>query len=589
MTLPTPPSIDEASAIRYLNLLDEQIGSGAFGKVFTSSNDASELALKKLDVSFERSLFAEIEILNFIREQQKINERGSLQCLTFVGWFERQEGDRAMRYIITKRCKGGHLSRPYSLQQTITIMKQLLEGVAFLHRHDIMHLDLKPDNIMFDEQDDINTLKIIDFGVSHHVKSLSGVYGTPEYRSPEMKFDVEYTNKTDIFSLGVIFHELLKGRLPHFGSYFELLVMERFEYLPRVNQILRNSLTYENEECFLKNKENINITYRYRFLYDECLKPTKISTYKATFTHERKAKLQGVLCLNDIYVLNSTRNVAYRNNELEDPQGRKIVAILKLNNTICKLFGTMIVETKEEEHQLSAQGMYLGANASETFLLIHMEDAVYIYDKKFTEQAVLRYESCAICSNSTKAFVLVGDSQIFVYDSVNREWSGFSVEYKVDRIFCDDNALFFPAIEREQLICVDFFGTHNWSCPLRASNELFCSKAYLIMTHDTFLVRINKETGDIMSTQKIFEDFQNLQVLDVDGDSVLCFNKFSGTVIHADLQFVKVVGEPKTVITQWNQSKARASAEDLLHQINELAQQQGVESLGKRLKVRLRF
>lgn len=63
MKLPTPDPIDEASANKYLNLLNKEIERGVFGKVFSSSNDASELALKKV-VFLKNMYFAEIEILS---------------------------------------------------------------------------------------------------------------------------------------------------------------------------------------------------------------------------------------------------------------------------------------------------------------------------------------------------------------------------------------------------------------------------------------------------------------------------------------------------------------------------------------------
>ena len=88
------------------------------------------------------------------------------------------------------------------------IMQQLCEGLQFLHKHAIAHLDLKPQNIMFDSE---GTLKIIDFGLAEKVCNKKFVFpvGTPYYLSPEMARGESITCKADIYSMGCICYEMI--------------------------------------------------------------------------------------------------------------------------------------------------------------------------------------------------------------------------------------------------------------------------------------------------------------------------------------------------------------------------------------------
>lgn len=102
-----------------------------------------------------------------------------------------------------------------SEQKIQKMMVQILEGLAFLHDHDLAHLDLKPDNIMFDSAGNI---QLIDFGMSRMIPSLqkAGVLvGTPNFVAPEV-IDGFYDKKADIWSVGVIFFLLRFGYPPFF-------------------------------------------------------------------------------------------------------------------------------------------------------------------------------------------------------------------------------------------------------------------------------------------------------------------------------------------------------------------------------------
>ncbi|CAD8082851.1 unnamed protein product [Paramecium sonneborni] len=122
--------------------------------------------------------------------------------------------------FIMKYCRGGTLynylmKRNYQLEQTEIklIMKKLLKGVKHMHKLGIIHRDLKLDNVVFEQENNIKSIKIIDFGFAVELGYQNLVRcGTPGYMAPEILNQEDYNELVDIYSLGSIFHSLLSGQ-----------------------------------------------------------------------------------------------------------------------------------------------------------------------------------------------------------------------------------------------------------------------------------------------------------------------------------------------------------------------------------------
>jgi eukaryotic-like serine/threonine-protein kinase len=134
--------------------------------------------------------------------------------------------DEDMHYIVMEYIKGKTLKQyiqefsPLSAARSVHIMKQLTSAIAHAHEHGIIHRDIKPQNILMDEEGNV---KITDFGIATSLGATSytqtnSVIGTVHYLSPEQARGGLATMKSDVYSLGIVFYELLTGELPFSGE-----------------------------------------------------------------------------------------------------------------------------------------------------------------------------------------------------------------------------------------------------------------------------------------------------------------------------------------------------------------------------------
>ncbi|KAI9311521.1 kinase-like domain-containing protein [Dichotomocladium elegans] len=147
-------------------------------------------------------------------------------------------------YIVTDLCEGGELFQQllqkgsYTEKDASSLVRQMLEGLAYLHKLDIVHRDMKPENLLFDTKDDDAKLMITDFGLSRILKNhddiLMTACGTPGYVAPEVLLQTGHSKAVDLWSVGVIMFTLLSGYTPFWGedqaSLFECIISGKYEY-----------------------------------------------------------------------------------------------------------------------------------------------------------------------------------------------------------------------------------------------------------------------------------------------------------------------------------------------------------------------
>lgn len=196
----------------------------------------------------------------FVRRfQREALSASSLSHPNIVAMYDVGEDD-GLYYIVMEYIEGKTLKQllkkrgSLTLSEAIDIMLQLTDGMAHAHDSYIVHRDLKPQNIMI--QDD-GQIKITDFGIAMALNSTqltqtNSVMGSVHYLPPEQAAGKGTTIKSDIYSMGIIFYELLTGQLPFKGdSAVEIALKQMKEPLPDVHK-LNNDIPQSIENIILK-------------------------------------------------------------------------------------------------------------------------------------------------------------------------------------------------------------------------------------------------------------------------------------------------------------------------------------------------
>lgn len=145
--------------------------------------------------------------------------------------------ERSRRYMVLEWVDGRLLrqilneEKKLSPERAIRITLGLCKALDYVHSQGVVHRDLKPENIMVDKDDHV---KLIDFGIAANAGSrrltfakLTQAMGTPDYISPEQVKGKRGDARSDIYSLGVMFYEMLTGKVPFTGPNPFVIMNER--------------------------------------------------------------------------------------------------------------------------------------------------------------------------------------------------------------------------------------------------------------------------------------------------------------------------------------------------------------------------
>ncbi|CAD8154174.1 unnamed protein product [Paramecium octaurelia] len=195
------------------------LGEGAYGKVFQGTDIKTNeiVAIKKMDLAlFERDTYLRNQIVSEIEILKKFNHPNIVRFIDLI------TTQRSL-YIITELCKDGDLKefiqkKRISEQETQGIMLQIINGFKELVKQGVIHRDLKPANILNHE----GIVKIADFGFAKYVDNytsqlLRSCVGSPLYMAPQILQRKTYSTKCDIWSIGVIFYEMVFHDVPWKG------------------------------------------------------------------------------------------------------------------------------------------------------------------------------------------------------------------------------------------------------------------------------------------------------------------------------------------------------------------------------------
>jgi serine/threonine protein kinase/tetratricopeptide (TPR) repeat protein len=199
----------------------EELGHGGMGRVYKvlDTRIGEKIALKLIRPEAVLDRKAVERFSNELKLARKIRHKNICQM------FDLGE-DQGTRYITMEYIHGEDLKQlirkvgRLSPGQAIGIALQVCEGLEEAHKLGVVHRDLKPQNIMIDED---GNARIMDFGIARSLsgKGITGagvMIGTPEYMSPEQVEGKDTDQRSDIYSLGVILYEMATGRVPFEGD-----------------------------------------------------------------------------------------------------------------------------------------------------------------------------------------------------------------------------------------------------------------------------------------------------------------------------------------------------------------------------------
>lgn len=206
--------------------IKEKLGAGGMATVYRARQITlgRDVAVKVLHGHLNSDIDT---IRRFDKEARAV---GALKHHNLVGVVDNGIFDGSP-YLIMDYIEGIRLTdllerEPLSWAKFRSLADQLCAGLSHAHHHGLVHRDLKPSNIMLTEENGILTPKIVDFGIAKSTKEdlsdplthTGEIFGTPFYMSPEQCQGHRIDQRSDIYSLGCVFFQMLTGEMPFVGA-----------------------------------------------------------------------------------------------------------------------------------------------------------------------------------------------------------------------------------------------------------------------------------------------------------------------------------------------------------------------------------
>lgn len=220
-----------------------ELGHGGMSDVF----EARDIIFKRtVAIKIIKYEFAN-KIENLIRFQNEARFSAAFNHPNIVKIYDYGEHNN-LPYIVNEYMKSQTLrdtldyKKNLSLKETCQIMLQLCDAVSEVHSKNIIHRDIKPQNIYYSND---GTIKLSDFGISVllnsplNVNENKKVMGTVQYLAPELVYGKKCSFQSDIYAMGITFFELLTGEVPFDGSKAsDIAYMQVNDEMPSILSII---------------------------------------------------------------------------------------------------------------------------------------------------------------------------------------------------------------------------------------------------------------------------------------------------------------------------------------------------------------
>lgn len=205
----------------HYEILNKTIGQGNFGVVKMGIHKQTNIKVAVKIITKSKLKPKEYELIRSELDIMKLFHHPKLVKL--LDHFENNE----YIYIVMEYLSGGDLNLLIKEQKELTesqvalIIKQIAEGLEYINNYGAIHRDIKMENIMLKVKGDLNSVTIIDFGLTKTIapgEKLAETMGTLAFIAPEVISRNPYDKAVDVWSIGVVFYYLLSGKLPFYAE-----------------------------------------------------------------------------------------------------------------------------------------------------------------------------------------------------------------------------------------------------------------------------------------------------------------------------------------------------------------------------------
>jgi serine/threonine protein kinase len=383
----------------------EELGRGGMGRVYkatdTKINEKVALKLIKLEIASDKKTLERFG--NELRIARKIIHKN-------VGRMYDINEEKGTHYITMEYVSGQDLkgfirqSGQMAIGTSISVAKQICEGLSEAHKTGVVHRDLKPSNIMIDQDGNV---RIMDFGIARSLKEkgITGagvMIGTPEYMSPEQVEGKEIDIRSDIYSLGVILYEMVTGRVPFEGETSLSIAMKHKSEEPLDPKVLNDQISEGLSKvilrCMKKDKEK-RFQDAEELLSQLSNLESGIFTAKRTFPEQKETAetTSEIRWANSIAVLPFVDLSSQRDQEYFcDGMTDEIILKLSKLSDLKVISRTSVMRYKNTEKDIREIGQELGVatimegsirkeenNIRISAQLINVEDGFHLWSDKY--------------------------------------------------------------------------------------------------------------------------------------------------------------------------------------------------------------
>jgi serine/threonine-protein kinase len=243
----------------------KKLGEGGMGAVYLAEqiSMARKVALKVLQGNYA----TDDEFIGRFRREARL--AASLNHPYIVTVYDFDQGDEGSLFIAMEYIDGKSLTDvirrdgPLDIGRAAGLGIQIAEGLDAAHRAGVIHRDIKPDNIMVVGDEDLEKVKLMDFGIARlrdsgtmsRLTRAGVIMGTPAYMAPEQAEGAEVSERTDIYALGIVLYEMLSGSVPFRASTPGAVLVKQIQEIPLPLRNLRREVPTAIESLVMQALE----------------------------------------------------------------------------------------------------------------------------------------------------------------------------------------------------------------------------------------------------------------------------------------------------------------------------------------------